>query len=95
MYNSNESEFKKYIFGVEHMTAQCNQFCPLCGGYNECSLAQSGNLAEECWCKNIHIEKSTIDQIPVNSINNTCICISCSSKAVSTAAGQIIDLQSQ
>jgi hypothetical protein len=86
MYNSNECESKKYIFGVDHMTAQRNQFCPLCGGDNECSLALTGNLAEQCWCKNILIEKSIIEQIPVKEINNTCICARCSSKETSTAA---------
>ena len=48
--------------------------CPVCGEFNNCSLAQGENEVSKCWCF-----KLDINQISLNKVRDkkACICNEC------------------
>ncbi len=47
--------------------------CPLCGGNNDC---QADN-PDGCWCQNLTVPQSLLDQIPEGEKGQSCICRDC------------------
>lgn len=50
--------------------------CPLCGQLNDCAMAADPN-AIECWCEELKFPQELLDQVPENSLHQTCICQNC------------------
>lgn len=53
------------------------QRCPLCGGFNQCAPAQSGDLTSECWCRTARIAPEVLARIPVDQKMKACLCPAC------------------
>lgn len=51
--------------------------CPLCGGPNECAVAQSGRCDAPCWCADIAIDPKALAAIPEAERNMACLCPRC------------------
>lgn len=48
--------------------------CPLCGGKNDCAVAQGrGN----CWCFTRPIPDTVLERIPPEARDRACVCTSC------------------
>ena len=48
--------------------------CPLCGGTNDCAVAQGrGN----CWCFSRPIPDEVLERIPTEAREQACVCTSC------------------
>ncbi|MFZ5627663.1 MAG: cysteine-rich CWC family protein [Spirochaetota bacterium] len=48
--------------------------CPLCGELNHCALTEGQST---CWCFDVHLPKSIIQQVPVEIRGHVCICRRC------------------
>jgi len=48
--------------------------CPLCGGANDCAVAQGrGN----CWCFTRPIPDEVLERIPTDARDRACVCTAC------------------
>ena len=76
-----------------------SEYCPLCGGDNQCAVAaigdgNAGNACEACWCKRVQIPVATLDCLPEQARGIACICAACRNRpAPTTVPGvhQIVD----
>jgi hypothetical protein len=59
------------------MNQNLNHICPLCGGPNECALAQTGGTDTQCWCHKATINPTTIVLAHRSLNNKSCICKRC------------------
>jgi hypothetical protein len=51
--------------------------CPLCGGPNGCAAAASGSLKVSCWCSELILPPSALEDIPPDLRGKACICRDC------------------
>jgi hypothetical protein len=51
--------------------------CPLCGQPNDCQLCTIAAYKGPCWCAAVKIPEELIAQIPPESRNKTCVCLTC------------------
>jgi hypothetical protein len=47
--------------------------CPFCKSKNQC-MAQ---VEEPCWCNNANVPKELLALVPKETINKSCVCLSC------------------
>ena len=72
-----------YIFFHWHMNPKPNHICPLCGGPNECTLAQSGSLNTPCWCREVTINPEAVARAKGGLLKEHCICKQCAAATTS------------
>jgi hypothetical protein len=56
--------------------------CPLCGGPNECEIAEG---ASKCWCFEVHIPAEVLERIPPEAQSVVCVCKRCATGGQSPA----------
>lgn len=54
-----------------------NTTCPLCGGSNQCTPANTGRFDPECWCTKAAISPEALAKIPAAMVNKACLCPRC------------------
>lgn len=54
-----------------------NHHCPLCGEFNACAAATSGDFATHCWCTGVTIDPKVLAQVPEAQRNQACMCKRC------------------
>jgi Cysteine-rich CWC len=62
-------------------TALPNHTCPLCGGPNACTPAQSGKLDAPCWCREASFSAELLAKVPEPLKNKACICAICAARS--------------
>jgi prepilin-type N-terminal cleavage/methylation domain-containing protein/prepilin-type processing-associated H-X9-DG protein len=55
-------------------------FCPLCGGANNCQLCSPAAHKGSCWCARVEISHALLARVPENFRNRACICQNCVEK---------------
>ena len=60
--------------------------CPLCGGPNQCALADDPT-STECWCDSVIFPDELLAQIPDDAVRKTCVCKKCLERFRETAGG--------
>lgn len=58
-------------------TTMSESNCPLCGGPNDCGIAQGKSI---CWCFNTAIPEDLLARIPDEQRNQSCICEACATR---------------
>lgn len=67
-----------------------NTTCPLCGGSNQCTPANTGRFDPECWCTKAAISPEALAKIPPELVNKACLCPRCAAglpPSINTPAG--------
>ena len=59
------------------LTGPTAQHCPLCGGLNQCTPAQTGRFDGDCWCRTARIAPEVLARIPAEQRLPTCLCPAC------------------
>jgi hypothetical protein len=60
-----------------HMTSTSVLVCPLCGGANQCAVADSGEASSACWCFKVSISKQALAEVSAKQIDKACLCPRC------------------
>ncbi|MBI3369951.1 MAG: cysteine-rich CWC family protein [Burkholderiales bacterium] len=61
--------------------------CPLCGGPNGCTPAQSGRFdGPACWCQDARFSAELLARVPAAQQGRACICAACAAAASSDPA---------
>ncbi|MGQ5522725.1 cysteine-rich CWC family protein [Chitinimonas sp. PSY-7] len=68
------------------MQVKRHHHCPLCGGPNSCALAQTGDMAASCWCREIKFAPATLARIATELQEQACICPRCATSMNETSA---------
>ena len=67
------------------MNQKQDHICPLCGGPNECALAQNGSPGTPCWCREVTIDSAVLANAHKTLHNESCICKQCAMATVSSS----------
>lgn len=51
--------------------------CPLCGGANQCTPANTGKFDGECWCTRATISPEALKRVPKDQVDKACLCPRC------------------
>ncbi|MEO8299958.1 MAG: cysteine-rich CWC family protein [Burkholderiales bacterium] len=62
---------------LQPLTGPAAQRCPLCGGFNQCTPAQTGQFADDCWCRTTRIAPEVLARIPAGLRLQACLCPAC------------------
>ena len=67
------------------ITGAAAQRCPLCGGFNQCVPAQTGELGADCWCRTTRIAPEVLARVPADQRMKACLCPACAAGAAALA----------
>ncbi|MBL8749364.1 MAG: cysteine-rich CWC family protein [Planctomycetes bacterium] len=56
--------------------------CPLCGGRNDCALADParGSACADCWCSQVTFDRELLQCVPDSAAGKACICRNCATR---------------
>jgi hypothetical protein len=57
--------------------------CPLCGQANQCAMEverATGVEQPACWCTQVSFTRELLEQLPAESLGQSCICPLCAQK---------------
>jgi hypothetical protein len=60
--------------GMTHGATGDTAQCPICGGPNDCGVAQGKS---DCWCFSASIPPEVLARVPADERNVTCVCRTC------------------
>jgi hypothetical protein len=60
-----------------HMTSTSVLVCPLCGGANQCAVADSREAFSACWCFKVSVSKQALAEVLAEQIDKACLCPRC------------------
>jgi hypothetical protein len=82
-----------FITKKMHMTSTSFLVCPLCGGANQCAIADSGEAFSACWCFKVPVSKQALAEVPADQIYKACLCPRCAAgnDVVENQTGIIFD----
>jgi hypothetical protein len=64
------------------MTAIDDTRCPLCGGPNDCTLADpAGPRSGPCWCVAEEVPRALLGRVPADRLGKACLCRDCVRRA--------------
>lgn len=67
--------------------------CPLCGGPNECAMAENGNDGSHCWCRELVINSAALAKVRKSTAGKSCICKRCATTASERMGKQQVEIR--